>query len=160
MLAFQLALAAAGLAPPSAADVRSVENAISENLSAQGAVDRVELGASDDGSLAGFALIHDPAGRVGRFACTAQPAADGGFDWHCNEVVDALVIGRLEDHIRQSLGEQGTVTRVELLRRDDDHAAGYALLRDEHGNEVRMTCTAARQQPDSVDFDWTCNPPS
>lgn len=159
MLAFQLVLAAAAPAPPSAADVQSVENAIRENLTAQGAVDQVELGVGDDGSLAGFALIHRPEGRVGRFGCTARPAAAGKFDRHCNEVVDALVIGRLEDHIRQSLAEQATVTRVELIRRDDDHAAVRATLRDERGNEVEMTCMAASQQADSVDFDWNCNSP-
>lgn len=62
----------------------------------------------------------------------------------------------LENSIRTTLSNQGTVQEVNLTRQDDENLNGFAVVRDPTGSEVRFACTAQRSQ--GSDYNWRCQP--
>jgi len=135
-----------------------LENSIRQNLSAQGNVQQVELSRQDDNNLRGFAVVRTAEGVESRYNCTARRTEGTNFQWNCLQTIDDQVITRMENNIRQELSNQAEVVQVELSRQDDNRMSGYALVRDEGGSEVRMDCSATRQDPASTNFRWECAP--
>ena len=67
----------------------------------------------------------------------------------------------VETAIREGLSQRGTVVSVEIVRQDEDHMTGLAILRNHAGNEVRMNCTVEREGGGSMmkqGFTWRCLP--
>ena len=63
--------------------------------------------------------------------------------------------------IREGLAQRGTVLQVEIVRRDEDHMTGFAILRNHAGDEVRMNCTVERESVSTMmneGFSWRCLP--
>jgi hypothetical protein len=140
-------------------DEIAVENSIREQMASRGEVLEVDMTQQDGGDhMTGFARIRTGEGRETRLNCTADRQSSGGtFNWRCNQPVDQAMVDEIETSIRNTLQSRGTVLDVQMSRRDDDHMAGFARLRDSNGNEGRMDCTADRQPDNS--FNWHCDPP-
>ena len=138
-----------------ASEEEQLENAIREGLANQGTVQEVDLAASDENNLTGYAVIRENSGRQGRLNCTAQRAEGSNFNWRCSPAIDEATTQEMETAIRTNLAAQAEVVEVEMRRAaDDDHMTGHALLRDGSGGEVRVPCTAERTQ--GANFSWRC----
>ena len=132
-----------------------LENAIREGLANQGAVQEVNLIASDENNLTGYAMIRENSGREGRLNCTAQRGEGSNFNWRCSPAIDEATIQEMETAIRSTLAAQAEVVEVEMQRAgDDNHMTGHALLRDGAGNQLRVPCSAERSQ--GANFNWSC----
>ena len=150
-------LALSGCTVESEAD--QLEKVIAETLSSQGTVQKVELTAQKDGGMTGFVLIDEPDRGVGRLTCTvAPPDADSNYQWNCSPAIDEKTLGEMEEIVRTELAKLGTVIEVEMQRAaDDDHMSGYAMVRNEAGDEMRLACSATRNTDDVGSFKWECN---
>lgn len=155
------ALAAAGCSMSSQEDM--LENSIRENLASRGEVKQVEMTKQDAESMRGFATVRAAgAAADSRLDCTAtrDPAKGASYyNWRCVPAIDETLLTQMETTIRQSLAAQATVQEVEMTRRDNDHMAGHATVRDAAGNEIRANCTATRDNDDQGNFSWECRPP-
>jgi hypothetical protein len=152
------ALAAAACSMSSEAD--RLENAMRETLAARGTVQQIEMTKDSDSHMSGFAVIRAAnATADSRLNCSADRDATKGenyYNWRCVPTIDEALLTEMENSIRQSLSAQATVETVEMTRRDDDHMAGYATVRDAGGNQLRTNCTATRDNSDQGNFSWEC----
>lgn len=155
-IALGLALTLSACTVESAED--QLENTIREKLSSQGEVQEVALTKQQDGSMEGHVMIREPNGRLGRLACTAQPGSSGSeYDWRCSPAIDEKALGEMENVMRAELSKRGPVLQVEMKREgDDDHMSGFAVVRDEAGDEFRLTCSATRKG-EGANFSWECS---
>ena len=152
-----LALALAGCEIQSEED--QLEEAIRNNLSAQGNVLNVDLTRSDENNMTGFVDIRQNNGREGRLACNAQRTEGSNFSWRCSPAITEQVVQEMEGNIRNSLTQQGgEVMQVDLTRQDDTRMTGYAVVRDQAGNEIRTNCTAIRDTTNIGMFNYECTP--
>ena len=135
-----------------------LEEAIRNNLSAQGNVTAVELTRTDDNNMTGYVDINQTNGRSGRLACTAQRTEGRNFNWHCTPAITEQVVQEMEGNIRTNLAQQGEVVSVDLSRQDDNHMTGFAVVRDQMGNEIRTNCTATRDSANVGTFNYQCSP--
>ena len=124
-----------------------VESTVSNLLAQQGAVQQVDLTRGADNNYAGAATIRRADGVTVRLNCTARRSATAGnFDILCGQVLDQVLIDEMKTRLRTSLTAQNlTITQLELSRRDEDHAAGFAEVADASGQTARLTCTVSRQ---------------
>ena len=139
-------------------DEDRLESTIREKLAGQGSVQEVEMKKQGDGGMAGHVIIKEPNGRVGRLACSALPGGSGsGYDWRCSPAIDEKTLREMEDVIRAELSKRGPVLRIEMKRAgDDDHMSGLAVVKDEAGDEFRLTCSATRSG-EGAKFSWRCS---
>ena len=135
-----------------------LEEAIRNNLSAQGNVLNVDLTPSGENNMTGFVDIRQNNGREGRLACTAQRTEGSNFSWRCSPAITEQVVVEMEGNIRQNLAQQGEVVQVDLTRQDDNRMTGYAIVRDQAGNEIRTNCTATRDAANIGTFNYECSP--
>ena len=135
-----------------------LEEAIRNNLSAQGNVTAVELTRTDENNMTGFVDINQNNGRSGRLNCTAQRTTGTNFQWRCSPAITEQVVVEMEGNIRNELARQGEVVQVDLSRQDDNHMTGYAVVRDQMGNEIRTNCTATRDSTNVGTFNYQCSP--
>ncbi len=147
-----LALAVSGCTIES--DEDRMESEVRNTLSGQGNVTDVQLTREGD-NVTGFAeLQHAQFGQV-RLNCTGR--VDGSrFNVNCLPAVTDQVVQNIENNIRERLAQQAEVLEVDLTRRDDMNMAGFARLRGPGGEEVRTDCTATRDNPNSMNFNWRC----
>src|SRR5688500_8851413 len=138
-------------------DEDQLESTIREKLAGQGSVQEVEMKKQGGGGMTGHVIIKEPNGRVGRLACTAKPGASGsGYDWRCSPAIDEKTLQEMEDAMRAELSKRGPVLQIEMKRAgDDDHMSGFALVKDEAGDEFRLTCSATRGE--GAKFSWECS---
>ncbi|MDQ4086801.1 MAG: hypothetical protein M3177_02115 [Pseudomonadota bacterium] len=142
-----------------ASEEDQLENAIRENLANQGTVQEVQLTKQDENNMTGYVMIRENSGRSGRLNCTAQRSSGNNFNWRCSPAIDEQVLTEMENVIREELAKQATVVSVEMSRQgDDNHMSGFAVVRDEAGNEVRANCTAERDSTNTGSFNWECQP--
>ena len=138
-------------------DEDQLESTIRETLSAQGEVQQVELTKQANGGMTGFVMIREPNGRVGRLTCTAEAAGASKYNWKCSPAIDEKTLKEMEDIIRAELSKRGPVLQLEMKRQDDDdHMSGFAVVRDEAGEEFRLACSATRNTEKVGTFSWTC----
>ena len=135
-----------------------LEEAIRNNLSAQGNVINVELTRTDENNMTGFVDINQNNGRSGRLNCTAQRSTGTNFQWRCSPAITEAVVVEMEGNIRNQLAQQGEVVQVDLSRQDDNHMTGFAIVRDQMGNEIRTNCTATRDSANIGTFNYQCSP--
>lgn len=134
-----------------------LENAIRDGLANQGTVQEVNLVQQDENNLTGYAMIREASGRTGRLNCTAQRSDGTNFSWRCAPAIDEAALQDIENAIRQNLSAQAEVAEVDMQRaNDDNHMAGYVLLRDGGGNELRVPCNATRDDVQTQMFNWRC----
>ncbi len=147
-----LALAVAGCTIES--DEDRMESEVRNTLSGQGNVTDVQLTREGD-NVTGFAeLQHSQFGQV-RLTCSGR--VDGSrFNVNCLPAVTDQVVQNIENTIRERLGQQAEVLEVDLSRQDDMNMTGFARLRGPSGEEVRTNCTATRDNPNSMNFNWRC----
>jgi hypothetical protein len=151
------ALALAGCSM--ASDEDRMENAIRAELSKNGTVNEVEMTREGD-NMVGFAQVRSNDGSEGRLNCTAtrdSTKGPGNYNWRCLPAIDQRMVDDMEGTIRQSLGQNGEVTEVELTRQDDMRMTGHATVRA-NGEEVRAECTVTRENEASNHFNWRCAP--
>ena len=154
MVLIVLGLAVAGCTV--ASDEDQLENAIRDNLSNQGSeVKQVEMTRQGDNHFTGFAEVRERSGREGRLNCTAD-RRDDQFHFQCAPAIDERVVRDIENQMRPTLAQQGEVLELHMERRDDNHMTGFTRIRPEGGEEVRLDCTAERQN--GASFNWNCNP--
>ena len=147
-----LALAVAGCTFES--DEDRMEREVRNTLSGQGNVTDVQLTREGD-NVTGFAeLQHAQFGQV-RLTCAGR--VDGSrFNVNCLPAVTDQVVQNIENTIRERLAQQAEVLEVDLSRQDDMNMTGFARLRGPNGEEVRTNCTATRDNPNSMNFNWRC----
>ena len=138
-------------------DEDRLENTIREKLAGQGEVQQVEMKKQSDGGMAGHVIIKEPNGRVGRLACTAKPGGSASsYDWRCSPAIDEKTLDEMEAVIRAELSKRGPVLQLEMKRQgDDDHMSGFAIVKDEAGDEFRLACSATRTG-EGAKFSWEC----
>ena len=152
-IALGLALALSACSVQSEED--QLENTIRESLAKQGEVQQVELTKQANGGMTGFVIIREPNGRVGRLTCSAEAAGEAKYNWKCSPAIDEKTLKEMEDVIRAELSKRGPVAQVEMKRQDDDdHMSGFAVVRDEAGEEFRLSCSASRKA--GASFSWEC----
>ncbi|WP_114951391.1 hypothetical protein [Sphingosinicella terrae] len=141
-------------------DEAKVEDSIRENLASRGEVTQVDLAQQEDGTFAGFAVVRDRAsGAESRLNCTARRTEGTEINWQCVPTVDDAAIASIENNIREFYrGRQIEVAQIDLERADDDGMRGSGRIRDASGAEASVNCTATRENPQSTDFRWECNP--
>ncbi|HYE28053.1 MAG TPA: hypothetical protein VEA61_07450 [Allosphingosinicella sp.] len=139
-------------------DEDQLESMIREKLADQGSVQEVEMKKQGDGGMTGHVIIKEPNGRVGRLACTARPGGSGSsYDWRCSPAIDEKTLQEMEDVMRAELSKRGPVLQLEMNRAgDDDHMSGFAVVKDEAGEEFRLACSATRDGEGSK-FSWNCS---
>ena len=138
-------------------DEDRLENTIREKLAGQGEVQEVEMKKQADGGMAGHVVIKEPNGRVGRLACTAKAGGSGSsYAWSCSPAIDEKTLREMEAVMRAELSKRGPVLQLEMKREgDDDHMSGFAVVKDEAGDEFRLTCSATRKG-EGANFSWEC----
>ena len=152
-----LALGAAQ--PAELTEEQLLEQAISQQLSDQGhQVLQVEMRRQDENALTGFADIRDREGHEGRLGCVARLTEADNYSFDCLPMITDEIVREMEGQIRTTLSQQAQVLRIQLTRQDDMRMVGYALLRDSDGRQVRTSCTATREAPNSRMFNWECAP--
>ena len=148
-----MALAVAGCTVQSEED--QLEEAIRNNLSAQGNVTQVEMTRVDENNINGFAEIRENSGSQGRLTCTASRTQGSNFNWRCTPAITEDMVQNMENLIRTEMSAQTQVLQVDLNRQDDNRMTGHAVYRDQSGQEMRAECTATRQAGNQ--FNWECN---
>ena len=151
-----LALAVAGCTMESEED--QLENQVRNMLAGQGNVTDVQLTRQDENNMSGFADMRANVGGDVRLACTARRTQGTQFQINCVPAVTDRVVQDIETDIRNRLSQQGEVLEVDLNRQDDMRMTGHARVRGPDGTEVRTNCTATRTDPNSLNFNWECNP--
>jgi hypothetical protein len=65
---------------------------------------------------------------------------------------------QMENAIRAGLGNSGQVQQVDLTPQADGNLTGFAVIRGQGGNELRVNCSANRTQ--GREYAWRCTPPA
>jgi hypothetical protein len=152
-LASALALAACS----SQSDEEQLAATIRDNLASQGNVQQVEMKKQPGGGMAGFAMIREPNGRLGRLNCTAAAVGDSKYDWKCAPAIDEKTLREMEAVMRTELAKRGPVLQLEMKKAgDDNHMTGTAVVKDESGEEFHLACSAARGEGKGASFTWKC----
>ena len=144
-----------------ASEEDQLENSIRNTLSSRGEVKQVEITKQSDDNFTGFAVVRSRDGREGRLNCTATRRGGSGtnFDWRCLPTIDEATISEVENNIREFYrGRQIEVSEIDLERVDDQRMRGGATLQDNMGNRARVDCTATRENVETTNFRWECNP--
>jgi len=152
-LASALALGACS----SQSDEEQLDAAIRNTLSSQGNVQQVEMKKQPNGGMAGFVMIREPNGRLGRLNCTAAALADSKYDWKCAPAIDDKTLREMEAAMRTELEKRGPVLKLEMKKAgDDNHMSGTAVVKNEAGEEFHLACSAERGEAKGAAFTWKC----
>ena len=154
-IALASALALAACSSPS--DEEQLAGTIRESLASQGTVQQVEMKKQPNGGMAGFVMIKEANGRVGRLNCTAAALGNSKYDWKCAPAIDEKTLREMEAVMRTELEKRGPVVQLEMKKAgDDNHMVGTALVKDESGEEFHLACTAERGEGKGASFTWNC----
>ena len=154
MRAFSLGVAAL-LAGCGGGEQQLVENHVRAQLAPGGNVTEVSMQKQADGGYRGHAMVRLADGNVVRVNCAMRSAASG-YEGMCGQVIDARLIETMRAAVRQQYQAQGlTVVEVDMAERNADTMAGHAILRDANGAQLRVNCTAPRDQANGR-FGLTC----
>jgi hypothetical protein len=154
-LASVLALAACS----SQSDEEQLAGTIRNTLASQGNVQQVEMKKQPNGGMAGFAMIREPNGRLGRLNCTAAALGNSRYDWKCAPAIDEKTLREMEAVMRAELEKRGPVLQLEMKKAgDDNHMTGTALVKNEAGEEFHLACSAERGEGKGkgAAFTWKC----
>lgn len=137
-----------------------VDNLVRQTISNQGTPQEVSMRSSGDHNFSGTASIRLRDGQTGRFNCTvARQGSTSRYEARCVPVVDQATVDAMKAEIRRGLSANGAeVVNVEMTLQDQNRMTGYADVRA-GGEQVRATCEAHREGPDTTSFRWQCRPP-